>query len=114
MKRFLLVAALLLAACGDDPPERGDVIDRRHRPQHTHWHDGGTTCVSYDSKTGACTISIPNADRPHEHCVGGCWELKLRDCDDSGDCQEGWVGVTEDTYERFPIGTNYPDEPELR
>lgn len=107
----VVAAVLLIAIIGwvgwvvyqNTPSElsEGHVRDHRFTAQYTHYHDGGSTCWSYD-KNGNCTFSTQNPDIPHEHCVGGCFELLIEGCSDDrqGDehCRSEWMFVSESTY----------------
>lgn len=89
------------------PLHEGVVTELRYTAQYVHMHDGGTTCYSRD-KNGLCTFSVDNPDREHDHCVGGCYELKIDGCSKNrkGEtkCRKEWVSVPSVTYEKCRSG----------
>ena len=97
------------------PPTEGYVRDKRATAEYTHWHDGGTSCLGYDTM-GNCTYKVDNPDYPHQHCEGTCYELYLSHCkikDGKQKCRKGWISLgtgpdAKAVYDKYGIGDYYP------
>ena len=98
------------------PLEEGRVVGHSYTAQYEEYHDGGSTCVSYN-KHGGCSWSVQNPDIHHVHCRGGCFEIQIDGCsnDRRGDshCRKEWQDVSEHTYNNCEKGSTwYRDEPD--
>ena len=94
MKKSVVAAAagvLVLTGCGG--PETGEVVDKDYSPAFT-------TTTSICSPVGNVTVCTPQT-----HYYPESWDLRLKNGDD-----EGWVGVSEETYNRCEIGFDYPED----
>lgn len=104
---LLLVAIFVWVIWLTIPPSEGYVRDKKHTAEYTHWHDGGQTCFG----EGTSKTCFDNPDTPHQHCVGGCWELFLSHCkikNGKQKCKKGWISVTKEIYDKYGIGDYYP------
>lgn len=115
MKRIIpgLVGVLLaLSACSDPPPESGMVTEKSWKAEYEVTIDGGSTCYARD-KNGFCTLTMPNPPRYERRCIGGCYYLHLEDCvrNDKGEnkCRRGKRQVPESEWNRYGVGTHYPN-----
>lgn len=104
MRRLLPVLAIVaLAACGGKDVTSGVVVSRDYQPAYDQQ---GSMCVSYDPKTGMCTMSMVTVDH-----YNATWTLCLRDDteDRPPDQQDtGCVTVSEADYNRFQVGDHFP------
>lgn len=93
MKRVAILAAAVLVVAAGCGPDSGRVYDRKYYPQMTY---PDTMCVSY--KDGRCTNKIPTV-----RVVPAKWYV----CIDNGQ-EHGCKLVSHTTYDRYPVGSNYP------
>lgn len=90
----MAACCLSLAACGDDGPRQGRVLDRDYEP----------ATVSIVWIAGTCTQigAVTNCTPPQAIPVSSneVWKLYLQD----GDGRKGWRDVSRETYERCADG----------
>lgn len=98
---WLAVAALVLAGCGSDGPQAGEVIDKDHRPGWTQQECHSTVA---NGAIGAVTTTCTPIVHPDR------WRLNLRSCV-LDECQTGWVEVDAGTFADTPVGAHYPEAP---
>lgn len=114
MRRTLLALTVLLAACGQDVPESGLVLDRTFTAAHTETYYV-TQCFSYNAQ-GMCTMSIPMPQTDHHP---DRWHLFLENCDKTkknGEprCYKGYREVAQHVFDRFQIGDYFEGPTGLR
>mgnify|MGYP000869534679 CR=1 FL=1 len=95
----LAVAAAVGALAGCSAISSGTITDKHYRAayQSSYWT---THCMSYDSEHN-CTMSIPVEQKQHHP---DRWTFDLR----AGD-KDGWVEVSQATYDMYKIGDYYGD-----
>mgnify|MGYP003545184028 CR=1 FL=1 len=105
---ILLLLPLVLLGCGEPAPDTGVVRDKQYFPEYdTHYTT--SQCYAYD-KNGSCTVSMPVDNVVHHD---EAWKLYLENCDEVKDgkriCRRGWRAVDPETYNKYRVGTHYPD-----
>lgn len=97
-----LAAATLLTAC-EKAPESGYITSRTFNRQHQEKNPDTSMCTAY-SDTGMCkqTIWIPGS----WYTVPDRWYLTIKSEDGK---HKGDLEVTHETYERYTVGSHYPD-----
>jgi hypothetical protein len=90
------LAAAVLAGCSD-PPKSGEVTAKSYEAAYDYYT---SICVSY-GKYG-CNVSMPLLNHEPEH-----WVFKVRD--DADPEHVGKVEVNADIFNRYDIGSHWPD-----
>lgn len=99
----LALAVLALVACGHAPVNRGTVDGRQFIPAYTDmimepvW---STRCSSMGSTTSCTQFIAGYVTIPIHH--NDDWQLDIKN-----DKQFRWVSVTQDDYNRHPIGSHW-------
>lgn len=96
MKKFLVLALLLLAACAD-PPTHGIVMGKHYYPAHTEQR---MVCYTYEK--GVCTFWMPQTDYYDAE-----WEVTFRGVDSEGDPDNYDTDVSEEMYNICDLGVNF-------
>lgn len=103
MRRWLVVAALILAACGGaEAPKSGKVLDKTFTPA---WVETGFIPICVGNPV-ICTPMPYTTHHPDR------WHLFLENCDkqkENGEplCFKGYREVDSGTYERMLVGDHY-------
>jgi hypothetical protein len=98
----VIMAILALAACSKI--SSGWITEK----QYTEGYYTTTqVCVSYDPDDFHCTLYVPQTTYHPP-----TWRFDLVANDEHGDPQEGWVYVTEETYDQYAVGGYYQDPEE--
>ena len=100
MKRFLVVLmALAAVACG--APESGEVVDKRFTPEK-EWNE--RVCAKKQKvKSGTRTNTTCAKWKTVKREKDEVYEFLLNDGED-----EGWRAVSEDDYNEYDKGEQYP------
>lgn len=116
--RLALVALLLLAGCGDPPPESGTVVQKVY-DDPDDWtvrvDDYAYGCqyeYGYNPSSGKfelaniCKDRVVGSHRERRH-DGPHWEFRVRD--DKDPKHHAWVEVGPDIYAAIDVGGHWPD-----
>ena len=100
-KKLFVIAVMsfALAACGGTP-KSGVVRDRHYEGA---WDELQMHCISYDTKTGACTNQMPQWVHHEEEC-----SFYLVHKDATGRESKGWRVVPCAAYATYSVGDHYP------
>lgn len=115
-----ILAVVFFAVSCSKPPAQGIITERRYQAAHMEGafrtRYGGQECRTvsrYDGKryvtSQECTPKYDTYYEPNDHWVPEAWQFNLKDCKTPDDCNEGWVTVSSDTYEKYQVGQHYPD-----
>lgn len=114
------VVAGLLLGCGADAPASGYVRDKNFEP--AHWEGGyrhenryGYKCgIDYHGEYTCGMRSYTEDVYEDEHqWINDKFQLFLEDCHNNEDgkqkCTRGWRTVTSGEYDRYRVGSHYPN-----
>lgn len=91
----MIALVALLASCSSI--DRGTITNKDHREGY-YYTTYTQQCTAYD-KNGICTSYIPI---PHQNYQQPTWRFDIRLEDENG-----WVYVSEDTYNNYEVGDFY-------
>lgn len=118
----MVLMIALISSCDSKPPiTSGDVVNREFEP--AHWEGGYESYCGYDYGYNAVAgkfewhYSCNHSRWEDEHrWENDSWRIQIDGCveyEDDGElkqhCDTRWIDVSERDYDRFTIGTHYPN-----